>query len=777
MTSRLRLLSIGGVLLLLGAALFLGRPSSSAVLYTGYARADSGPLSLEVTVNPPVTAPGETLRLNARVSNRGAQALSPSVVLRLPAGLVADAYALPAGATLNLQENRIDWLPVVPGGSALDFTLDVVVAASDVLAPEQHVGALMRHQGLEQAAAADLWIGIPPLIGDLLPQSQVAVGQPIRLQADVAGPGPLKTLWDLGDGRRLDLADPIVVFPSAGRYDITLEVSNPGGAVVRRAILDVLPQPVASFHPDDDAPAIGQPVTFVNDSGGQPPLTVFWDFGDGTTLMGEQQPSHTYSQGGNYRVRLTVENGQGRSEAVWDIAVGDSPVADMVIDDRTAVGQPLIGQAFAEDGVTRFLWDMGDGRRHEGTSVSHFYRLPGSYYVTLLADNGFGQTTVGRWVSVDPGTTTLYVPLAAFQMAESFANLSADAPAPADLDPVVDSLSEIFALAPIAFTAGTSPAEQLFAYLNAARAQFSLPPLAYNYEMSGAAQSHAADKAAFPDNPHTGSDGTTAAERLLRAAYRGGYAGEATAWGFADPRLAVEFWMNSDGHRPLLLNRLATDLGVGFVEDYATANVWHWTAEFGVSYGAPARAVLRAQLPPVGQAALDSEVVNYSWLWPVPLGAGERFTVYLMVNNRPLALGSVDAPVYGSRYVLSADVRSALGGAAAPATGDWFVRLEDGLGQLLAESERRAIAFDLDPAAPGGAATVVALTPTPTTPTATPTATPWPVTAAPTQEPPPLIVTATPPAEPTQEPPPPIVTPTAESSPTATPSPSPTPAP
>jgi len=212
-----------------------------------------------------------------------------------------------------------------------------------VLIPEQSVTALLRHQGTEHTAAAPLWLGIPPLIGELLPQNTVAVGQPIQLQADVAGPGPLSAIWDLGDGRRLELVDPVVVFPTAGQHEV----------IARRAIVTVLPDPVASFRPNDDAPAIAQPVTFINNSGGQPPLSVFWDFGDGTTLMGEQQPTHVYRQGGLYRVRLTIENAFGRSEAVWDVTVGRPPEAEMVLGERTAVGQPLTGQATA----------MGHGRR------------------------------------------------------------------------------------------------------------------------------------------------------------------------------------------------------------------------------------------------------------------------------------------------------------------------------------------------------------------------------------------------------------------------------
>jgi uncharacterized protein YkwD len=428
-------------------------------------------------------------------------------------------------------------------------------------------------------------------------------------------------------------------------------------------------------------------------------------------------------------------------------------VADLVVPDRTAVGQPLVGQAFGDAGVRRFLWDMGDGRQHEGATISHSYRLPGDYYVLLTADNGYGQTQAGRWVHVDPGVTTLYLPMAVHQEGQAFTAQSADAPEPSALDPAVQTLSDLFVLDVIPFTAGATPAEQLYVYLNAARSAFALPPLDYGYELSAAAQEHARDKARFPDSPHVGSDGATAAERLLRAGYRGGYAGEATAWGFADPRLAVEFWMNSDSHRALLLNRLATDVGVGYVEDGSTSNIWHWTAEFGVSYAAPAQATLRAELPLSGYSALESEVTNFEWFWPLPLVAGQQFTVYLVAGNRSVALGSVTEPVYGSRYVLSGQALDALGplpaGANAPAEYTWMVRLEEG-GAALAETQPRSIAFAADPALPQPTPTVVIATVTPDAPTPTPTATPWPTTTPPPFEPPPPIIpTATSPAEPT----------------------------
>lgn len=748
MSSRGRILWVGVLALLLGAALFVWRPSSSAVLYSGYARADNGALSLEVAVNPPVGSPGMKMQMIARVTNHAAQPMTPSIVLRLPAGVVADMYALPSGATFNLQQNQIDWLPVVPAAGTVEFTVDMVVQTADVTNPEQFVGALMRHQGDQREASAPIWVGIAPLIGEVMAQGQASVGQPIRLRANVTGPGPLVTIWDLGDGRRLELNDPEIVFPTAGNHEIIVEASNPAGRVIKRFTLVVLPQPVAAFKPDDDAPAIGQPVVFKSTSGGQPPLRVFWDFGDGTTVMGEQQPVHTYKQSGMYRVRLTIENDFGRSEAVWEVTVGDAPIADMIIGDHTSVGQPLIGQAFGDDTVTRYLWDMGDGRRREGATISHIYRLPGDYYVTMAADNGFDQTQIGRWVHVDAGTTFIFMPLAAQSGDSALSTLSADMVSAADLAPPVESISDTFTLEPIQFSVETSPAEQLLAYLNAARARFGLPPMSYTYELSVAAQAHVLDKARFPDNPHVGTDGTTAAERLLRSGYRGGYAGEATAWGFSDPRLAVEFWVNSDSHRPLILNQLGAEVGIGYVEDYSTTNIWHWTTEFGIAYGAPVKPVLRTLAPAAGQSAFNTEVMNYSWMWPLPLAPGERFTVYLETGSRRLPLGSIAQPVYGSRYVLSVDARGALpaGGTANLSGYNWVVRLEDSLGNAIAEGERRMIAFTLDPSIPAVTAvpTVVIITATATAPTPTATPTLMPTAEPPSNEPPPIIVTATP---------------------------------
>src|SRR4030066_205574 len=47
-------------------------------------------------------------------------------------------------------------------------------------------------------------------------------------------------------------------------------------------------------------------------SGGCPPYTYSWDFGDGGSSS-EQSPSHTYEKAGNYTAKLTVTDSKGNS--------------------------------------------------------------------------------------------------------------------------------------------------------------------------------------------------------------------------------------------------------------------------------------------------------------------------------------------------------------------------------------------------------------------------------------------------------------------------------
>lgn len=723
-----------------------------AAPYSGAAQIN-GPLHLDLSVSPAVARPGDVLLLEARLRNETQVTVTPQVAFNLPANLSIVTKSMPTGATLNLQSNALNWLPVVSaGGGEQTFKVELRVETADMTQAEQTITAVLKHQEQEQRATVTLWIGIAPQIRNII-LPQASVGQPIQLKAEMAGRGPFIQSWQLGDGRRIEVNDPIVVYPAAGTYEITLEVANPLTTSSHSGTITVVPHPVAQFALDDFTPGVTQTITFINQSGGQPPLNYSWDFGDGTT-SDAASPTHQYDAAGSYEVRLVVDNAYGQSEGFWVVPVGLPPVADMEIDEAAPAGQPVNGQAFGDETVTLFRWSMGDGRTYEGEQISHAYRQMGDYYVVLTAENEFGATEIGRWVHVDAGWVETYFPLITYnepsvQPLEPDGSL--DSGLALDLEPV--ALEEPFAFGDeIVLPENSTPTEQLFYLVNEARRTFSLSPLNQVYELDVAAQQHAEDMAANSFTAHVGSDGSLPVERLLFAGYGSGYAGEATAWGFRTPQEAVEFWINSPGHRRIILNRFATDLGVGFKVDYTAPNVWYWTAEFGNVFEAAIQPALRLQQPQAEQEALVSDVLTYGWNWPLPLGEGQQFTVYLIDGRQLLPVGVVSQPARGTYYTLPAAATGAIPTYLQEAkTYEWQVKLEDENGATLAQSDPLTLVLNPDFNLPTPTLPVTAtITPTvavPTTPTPTATTTPaaTPRPAVPTR---PVVVTVTPtPAE------------------------------
>ena len=713
-------------------------------VYPGIIHID-GAVQLTVSVDPPIAQPGDSMNLIVSARNQDIAAVTPLITIKLPSQINLTSNILPAGATRNFQTNELTWRPVLAAnGGSQQFILPLRVETIDISQPEQPITAVVDSNDSQQQASTALWLGLPPQIDNIITPVQISVGLPVQLQAATTGPGPITQSWLLGDGRRVNVNDPIVVFPTVGMYELSLEAKNPVGGTTSSRQITVVPHPAAQFKTDDATPGLAQTITFINESGGQQPLSYHWDFGDGTTTT-DLNPIHQYQLSGAYTVRLVVENEYGRSEATWPIAVGQPPVADMQVSDFVAAGQPLSGQAFGDETVSQFVWDMGDGKSEVGNQITHAYMAQGDYYVNMTAINDFGTAQVGRWIRVGPGQLSLYLPLVTKQSeAQSEGTIEGD-PFAIELDPV--ELDKPFVMQPMELPAGTSKAEALLIYINEARRQFNLSPLKYVYELSVAAQNHTADMAAYQFTGHAGSDGSYPAERLLWHRYPSAYAGEATAWGFEHAYQAVEFWVNSPAHRRIILNQWATDVGVAFTTDYSSPNVWYWTSEYGNAFGDAPAPILRVQSPATGLELLNTDLVTFSWNWPIPVEPGQQFTVYVVdESGQESALGTVNTPAHGTLYRFQGSFIDTL-----ETTGlfNWVVRLESG-NVTNWESESRQLSVLWNPDLPVPTAVVeptVMVTGTPL-PTAVPTATlprMYPtITPRPTQPPPPVLVTATP---------------------------------
>ncbi len=601
--------------------LAMGAPTSAATppFQDNYGRLSKnlGPLRLEVTISPPVARPRDTVVVDVTLTNLVDRAVEPNVEVSLPATLSDANQRYPAGTAFDYQRNILSWQPVLAEHEdAEQLSLEYRVSVADMGQPEQKIDLHVTVDGETSTASVNFWVGSAPTASFSVSPQVVAVGQPVVLTAEPGGPGPFTQTWTLSDGREIVAQNPEVTFATPGNYEIQLEISNPLTVATALGGVAVVAQPAARFAVDDEFPVAGQEFTFVNESGGERPLSSHWTFGDGGESR-EWSPTHVYSQPGEYEVRLVVSSDFGQSEYTMPVSVGTNPVADIVIPEQVSTGDSFEARAFGDDTVTDLAWDMGDGRQVKGDVINHTYYRSGDFVVTLTAANDYGETTVSRPIHVEGGRHFVFLPLSLQGLLEGGATAEQPASeAPAEPDIVqqpgaepgdsenatipaqsgstspnpggasaapVEQAAEAIALPPQpALAPDASTAEQLLWYVNEARRLHGLPPVSYNYELSIAAQIHTEDMAQNPDIMHVGSDGSRPAERQQRYGYRGVYGGEAVAWGWESPVHVVEFWVNSPPHRVLILNPDAHEVGVGHMADGRALNIWYWSVEFGI---------------------------------------------------------------------------------------------------------------------------------------------------------------------------------------------------
>ncbi|MGH3412595.1 MAG: PKD domain-containing protein [Marmoricola sp.] len=167
--------------------------------------------------------------------------------------------------------------------------------------------------------------------------------------------------------------------------------------------------PAASFAASPTSGNAPLAVHFTDTSTG-PPTQWSWTFGDGST-SNQENPSHTYTAAGTYKVTLQASNGVGSSSASASATVANAPApkptAQFTMSPSS--GSAPLTVKFTDTSLgapTGWSWDFGDGTTSSVRSPSHTYKNPGSYTVTLTATNAQGsdaaQGTVGARATSKP---------------------------------------------------------------------------------------------------------------------------------------------------------------------------------------------------------------------------------------------------------------------------------------------------------------------------------------------------------------------------------------
>ncbi|MEM6263235.1 MAG: PKD domain-containing protein, partial [Bacteroidota bacterium] len=196
--------------------------------------------------------------------------------------------------------------------------------------------------------------------------------------------------WFFGDGNGSNAQFPTHAYQDTGTFDVTLIANHFGcfDTLIREEYIRVF-GPIADF---ELAPQRGcdVPLTVTFTDASIDPTGWVWDFGDGNTDT-VQNPVHTYTSPGTYTVRLTVVNDSSGCTDVFeqDITIS-KPTASFTVGNTfgcNGITVPITNESL---NATNYTWDFGDGGTSTAANPSYTYNTPGTYRITLIAEDNFG---------------------------------------------------------------------------------------------------------------------------------------------------------------------------------------------------------------------------------------------------------------------------------------------------------------------------------------------------------------------------------------------------
>ena len=217
--------------------------------------------------------------------------------------------------------------------------------------------------------------------------------------------------WDFGDGNTSTAQNPTNTYTVPGVYNVSLTVTSSSGCITNVVIpMTVPPTTVADFTTADVCD--GYAASFTDASTGATAWD--WDFGDGSPIDNNQNPTHTYAGPGTYTVTLTSYAGVCTDVISYPITVNETPVPDFT----SVPACPGTGTAFTDAStvgggptITGWAWDFGDGSTSTAQNPTNTYATGGTYAVQLIV-----TTSTGCVDSITYNVVVPYTPVAEFTM-------------------------------------------------------------------------------------------------------------------------------------------------------------------------------------------------------------------------------------------------------------------------------------------------------------------------------------------------------------------------
>ncbi|MEM1318815.1 MAG: PKD domain-containing protein [Bacteroidota bacterium] len=211
--------------------------------------------------------------------------------------------------------------------------------------------------------------------------------------------------WDFGDGNTSTDQNPVHCYAANGVYTVCLTVTDIYSCDSTLCLTDyvTIADPVAGFLSDSTfASCPPLPVNFTNTSINA--TEFLWDFGDGSGLSNQENPTHVYTIPGTYEVTLIARSTPFCADTVRfdDLIVLDGPEGDFSFEIDSSCAPLKV--TFIANTIDNYLyiWDFGDGIIDSSATtlltdtIVHFYEDAGEYTpaISIIDGNSCRRTLI-----------------------------------------------------------------------------------------------------------------------------------------------------------------------------------------------------------------------------------------------------------------------------------------------------------------------------------------------------------------------------------------------
>ncbi len=211
-----------------------------------------------------------------------------------------------------------------------------------------------------------------------------------------------------------DTAGVSVVSTGGGYQNISLTSTNSIG-LMNTYVDSIFINPSPTTYFTASSGCDGLPIQFSDSSviGSGSIATWSWDFGDGSPLVGTQNPSYLYASTGSYNVTLTASSAAGCTNSFSDsVTVSPLPQAGFGFANNqcSGVGVNFNDLSVAISGATliNWTWNFGDGTPIDfNQNPVHTFDSTGTYFVNLTVAASTGCIdSIAQSITILPSPVT-----------------------------------------------------------------------------------------------------------------------------------------------------------------------------------------------------------------------------------------------------------------------------------------------------------------------------------------------------------------------------------